>query len=237
MSSRLSSFHPLVQQWFSEKIGVPTDIQERAWPEIAEGRHVLVTAPTGCGKTLAAFLWGLNQLITGAWPGGRVRVLYISPLKALNNDVQRNLLKPLRELREYFSQAGASFPEIRVLTRSGDTPGEERRKMIKRPPEILITTPETLNLLLSSRSGRSMLDGIATVILDEIHAVVGSKRGTHLITAVERLVPLSGEVQRIAVSATVNPPERVAAFVGGFHKSGQGKDSFFEKRPVTIVQS
>src|SRR5208337_2809671 len=127
--SGLSSFHPIVRQWFQEKVGIPTDIQEKAWPEIASGRHVFVTAPTGCGKTLAAFLWGINQLITGAWPGGKVRILYVSHLKALNNDVQLNLLKPLTELRDYFAGAGASFPEISVLTRSGDTPGEERRRM------------------------------------------------------------------------------------------------------------
>jgi ATP-dependent Lhr-like helicase len=236
-ASHLSFFHPLIRQWFSEKVGAPTDVQEKAWPEIVKGRHVLVTAPTGCGKTLAAFLWGMNQLITGAWPTGKVRVLYISPLKALNNDVQRNLLKPLAELRETFSRADEPFPEIAVLTRSGDTPGGERRRMFRRPPEILITTPESLNLLLTSRSGRSMLDGIATVILDEIHAVVGSKRGTHLITAVERLVPLSGEFQRIALSATVNPPERVAEFVGGFLRTGTGNDSHYEKRPVSLIQS
>jgi ATP-dependent Lhr-like helicase len=183
-------------------------VQEKAWPEIAQNRHVLVTAPTGCGKTLAAFLWAINQLITGAWPSGKVRVLYVSPLKALNNDVQRNLLKPLFELRELFSKAGERFPDISVLTRSGDTPAEERRRMVRRPPEILITTPESLNLLLSSRSGRSLLDGIATVVLDEIHAVAGTKRGTHLITAVDRLVPLCGEFQRIALSATINPLNR-----------------------------
>ncbi|HEX9113810.1 MAG TPA: helicase-related protein, partial [Nitrospirota bacterium] len=124
-----------------------------------------------------------------------------------------------------------------VLTRSGDTPGEERRRMIKRPPEILITTPESLNLLLSSRSGRSLLTGIATVILDEIHAVAGTKRGTHLITAVDRLVPLSGEFQRIALSATVKPAERIAEFIGGYHRTGKGKDGHYEKRPVSIIRS
>src|SRR5512143_3212690 len=220
-ASKLSFFHPLIRHWFSEKVGTPTEIQEKAWPEIAQARHVLVTAPTGCGKTLAAFLWGINQLISGAWPGGKVRVLYISPLKALNNDVQRNLVKPLRQLREYFLLQGERFPEINVLTRSGDTPGEERRKMVRTPPEILITTPESLNLLLSSRSGRAMLTGIATVILDEIHAVVGTKRGTHLITAVDRLVPLSGEFQRIALSATVKPLGAVADLVGGFLLEGE----------------
>ncbi len=233
----LSLFHPLIRQWFSEKVGTPTDIQQKAWPEIAKGLNVLVTAPTGCGKTLAAFLWGINQLVAGAWTSGKVRVLYISPLKALNNDVQRNLIKPLGELREYFIRAGTTFPEIGVMTRSGDTPGEERRRMIRRPPEILITTPESLNLLLTSRSGRSLLTGIATVILDEIHAVVGTKRGTHLITAVDRLVPLAGDFQRIALSATVNPAERVAGFVGGFRKIGKGEDSHYEKRPMAILQS
>ncbi len=233
----LSLFHERIRQWFSEKVGTPTDIQEKAWPEIARGRHVLVTAPTGCGKTLAAFLWGLNQLITGALPCGKVRILYVSPLKALNNDVQRNLLKPLRELRDYFTLAGEVFPEIKVMTRSGDTPGEERRRMTRLPPEILITTPESLNLLLTSRSGRNMLTGIAAVILDEIHAVVGTKRGTHLITAVDRLVPLAGDFQRIALSATVNPAERVAKFIGGFQKIGKGKDGTYESRPVYLIQS
>ncbi|HET6364393.1 MAG TPA: DEAD/DEAH box helicase, partial [Nitrospirota bacterium] len=236
-ATSLSYFHPLIQQWFSEKVGTPTDIQTKAWPEIVQGRHVLVTAPTGSGKTLAAFLWGLNQLIVGAWPRGKVRVLYVSPLKALNNDVQHNLLQPLMELRDHFSRAEVPFSGINVQTRSGDTPGEERRKMVRRPPEILITTPESLNLLLSSRSGRSMLTGLAMVILDEIHAVVGTKRGTHLITAVDRLVPLSGEFQRIALSATVNPPERVAEFVGGYRQIGKGKDSHYEKRPVSIIRS
>jgi ATP-dependent Lhr-like helicase len=236
-ATSLSFFHPLIRQWFSEKVGTPTDIQIKTWPEIVQGRHVLVTSPTGSGKTLAAFLWGLNQLIIGAWPQGKVRVLYVSPLKALNNDVQHNLLKPLRELLEHFSRAGVPFPGINVQTRSGDTPGEERRRMIRRPPDILITTPESLNLLLSSRSGRSMLTGLAMVILDEIHAVVATKRGTHLITAVDRLVPLSGEFQRIALSATVNPPERVAEFVGGYRQIGKGKDSHYEKRSVSIIRS
>ena len=235
--SSLSFFHSLIQKWFREKVGVPTDVQEKAWPEIASGRHVLVTAPTGCGKTLAAFLWALNQLITHAWPGGNIRVLYVSPLKALNNDVRRNLLKPLAELKEVFSRAGEPFPDISVLTRSGDTPSDERRKMVRNPPEILITTPESLNLLLTSASGREMLRGIQTVILDEIHAVAATKRGTHLITAVDRLVLLSGEFQRIALSATVNPVERVADFAGGYRWLGKGKNSRYEKRPVSIVRS
>ena len=127
---------------------------------------MLVTAPTGSGKTLAAFLWALQQLITGEWPTGRTGVLYVSPLRALNNDIQRNLLGPLRELEGVFQRAGERFPEIRVLTRSGDTPQSDRRRMLRHLPEILITTPESLNLLLSSAGGRSLLTDVQTVILD-----------------------------------------------------------------------
>src|SRR5271157_4784206 len=176
----LSLFHPVVGRWFAGRVGEPTEIQHLAWPRIAAGKHVLVTAPTGSGKTLAAFLWALDRLLTGTWPGGQVRVLYVSPLRALNNDVQRNLLEPLAELREAFAGSDEPVPDVRVLTRSGDTPTEERRRMARRPPEILITTPESLNILLTSRGGRAMLTGLATVILDEVHAVVGGKRGVHL---------------------------------------------------------
>lgn len=234
MTSPLSLFHPLVAAWFRERVGSPTDAQAAAWPAIARGEHVLVTAPTGSGKTLAAFLWALDGLITGKMEGGRTRVLYVSPLKALNNDIQRNLLAPLAGLEEAFRSAGEPFPGIRVETRSGDTPQSVRQRMLRRPPEILITTPESLNLMLSSRSGRSVLDTLATVILDEIHTVVGSKRGVHLITAVERLIPLSGEFQRIAMSATVKPLEAVAEFVGGFKLEAPGS---FVPRPVTIIPS
>jgi ATP-dependent helicase Lhr and Lhr-like helicase len=233
----LSPFHPLIRKWFTERLGAPTNIQSLAWPEIALGRHVLVTAPTGSGKTLTAFLWAINQLVTGAWVSGRTRVLYVSPLKALNNDIRRNLAGPLEELRSYFSKADEEFPPIGLLTRSGDTPAEERRRMRSRPPEILITTPESLNLLLSSRSGREMLTGVATVILDEIHAVIGTKRGTHLITAVDRLVRLSGEFQRLALSATVKPLSLVAEFIGGSILKGAGPSGYYEKRNVVIIQS
>src|SRR5512135_295188 len=233
--SSLERFHPLISRWFRERVGTPTEVQEKAWPAIAEGRHVLVTAPTGCGKTLAAFLWSMNQLIIGAWGAKNApSVLYISPLKSLNNDVQRNVIQPLAELKLVFEQAGQPFPEIAVLTRSGDTPGEERRRMLRRPPQILITTPESLNLLLTSRGGSSLLTGLSTVILDEIHAVAGTKRGTHLMTAVERLVLLSGEFQRVALSATVRPVEGVAQFVGGFLRNDQDQA---EPRPVTIIHS
>ncbi len=233
----LYCFHPLIGAWFLERMGEPTEIQSRTWPEIAAGKHALITAPTGSGKTLAAFLWAINQLVTGAWGTGRTRVLYISPLKALNNDIRRNLITPLEELKARFQAAGAAIPEICVLTRSGDTPAEERRQMLRRPPEILITTPESLNIMVSSRGGRAMLTGIATVILDEIHAVVGTKRGTHLITAVERLVRLSGEFQRIALSATVKPLPRVAGFVGGYVQKGDARGARYEKRNVAVIRS
>ncbi len=226
-----------MKRWFSDRLGRPTDVQEEAWPRIASGEHVLISAPTGTGKTLAAFLWALNQLITGAWTSGETRALYISPLRALNYDIQRNLLQPLTQLRELFESQGETFPEIRVLTRSGDTPQDERRRMLRHPPEILITTPESLNLLLSSRGGRSILTGISTVILDEIHAVVGNKRGVHLITAVERLTALSGEFQRIALSATIRPLETVAEFVGGFRIEGARDAPRYVPRPVSVVVS
>jgi ATP-dependent Lhr-like helicase len=230
----MSIFHPLVATWFKEKFGKPTDLQARAWPRIAAGEHVLITAPTGSGKTLAAFLWAVSQLVAGRRPLGQTSVLYVSPLKALNNDIQRNLLEPLDALRRTFEANAEPFPPIRVLTRSGDTPQSDRRRMQRHPPEILITTPESLNLLLSSRGGMAVLRGIATVILDEIHAVVNTKRGVHLITAVDRLVPLCGEFQRIALSATVQPPDKVAEFVGGYLDEGGSRLS---PRPVALVAS
>ncbi|MGH9465233.1 MAG: DEAD/DEAH box helicase, partial [Thermoanaerobaculia bacterium] len=235
--SSLELFHPVVARWFAERYGEPTAVQAAAWPEIAAGRHVLATAPTGSGKTLAAFLWALDRLLSGAWEGGLPRVLYVSPLRALNNDVERNLLSPLAELETAFAAAGVSCQSVRVATRSGDTPGPERQRMLRRPPEVLITTPESLNILLTSRGGRSLLGGLATVILDEIHAVAGSKRGTHLITAIERLVPLAGEFQRLALSATVRPLARVARFVGGRILEGvEGGEGRYRPREVAIVE-
>ena len=201
-NNSLHTFHPLIAEWFVKRYGKPTEIQEKAWKSIRSGDHILLTAPTGSGKTLAAFLWAINQLISGAWPRLQTCVLYISPLKALNNDIRNNLLHPLAELGAFFDSHGKYFPAINVKTRSGDTPQSERQKMLRRAPEILITTPESLNLMLSSKKARLILTTLTTVILDEIHAIADNKRGTHLISAVDRLVSLSGEFQRIGLSAT-----------------------------------
>ncbi len=233
----LTLFHPIVQSWFRDHVGRPTDAQGQAWPAISSGRHVLVVAPTGSGKTLAAFLWALDGLLTGRIPGGACRILYVSPLRALNNDVQRNLLAPLASLRDAFALAGQAAADVRVMTRSGDTPADERQRMARRPPEILITTPESLNILLTSPRGRAALSGIRTVVLDEVHAVIGSKRGVHLVTAIDRLVPLCGEVQRVALSATVHPVERVAVWVGGYENLGDGPEGPYRPREVAVVRS
>jgi len=227
-------FHPLITRWFLERFGKPTDLQEKAWPAIASGEHVLLCAPTGSGKTLAAFLWSLNQLLARTWPPERTSVLYVSPLKALNYDIQRNLLGPLDELGRVFKEEKEIFPEIRVLTRSGDTPASDRRRMQRHPPEILITTPESLNLLLSSPVSRNILTSVRTVILDEIHGVAGTKRGVHLITAVDRLVPLAGDFQRIALSATIRPAAKAAEFVGGTRRVRIVESSLCKQYAVRI---
>lgn len=233
--SALDRFHPTVRQWFRQRFATPTPVQEEAWRVIAQDRHLLATAPTGSGKTLAAFLWGLDRLFTEGWSPGQVRILYISPLKALNNDIERNLLTPLTDLEAAFRQRDPEAPSIRAATRSGDTPPKERRRLYRQPPEILITTPESLNILLLSESGRFLFRGLKAVILDEIHSVVASKRGTHLITAVDRLTEIAGEFQRIALSATVRPLDRIAQFVGGFRREERGGETFYERRVVEIV--
>jgi ATP-dependent Lhr-like helicase len=234
--SILEVFHPLVKEWFTLKYKRPTDIQERGWKEIANCSHTLMTAPTGSGKTLASFLWSINQLITGQWPGGTVRVLYISPLKALNNDIRRNLLEPLEELQAFFEERGVSFPLIRVQTRSGDTSASDRQKMMRKPPEILITTPESLNLLLTSGAAMTILAGLSVVILDEIHAVAANKRGVHLLSAIERLTLINGEFQRIGLSATVHPISLVASLLGGYYPR-QNEEESFRPRNVKLIQS
>lgn len=233
IESSLAPFDPIIQDWFRDAFGEPTDIQDKAWKLISENEHALISAATGSGKTLAAFLWALNQLIVGEWEPGLTRVIYISPLKALNNDIRRNLLEPLAALEARFQANGLEWPDIRVLTRSGDTEQNERRKMLRHPPEILITTPESLNLMLASKDGQRALLGVKSLILDEIHSVVSSKRGVYLMTAVERLTHLNGEFQRIALSATVRPMDTVAEFVGGLRREGE----IFRPRNVKQAKS
>jgi len=150
VSSALDRFDARVAAWFRRRYGAPTGVQELAWPRIAAGEHVLAVAPTGSGKTLAGFLWALDRLLTGAWEGGAVRVLYVSPLKALNADIERNLRSPLAELRRELASSGFDPPAVHVAVRSGDTPAAERARMLRTPPDILITTPETLYLMLTS---------------------------------------------------------------------------------------
>ncbi len=218
MNAVLDQFHPSIKTWFKRCFASPTPVQAAAWPRIAAGAHVLATAPTGSGKTLTAFLWSLNQFAAGVWRPGATRVLYVSPLKALNNDIQRNLLVPLEALQE-----SAGFPHISVRTRSGDTPAGERARMLRHPPDILITTPESLMLLLTTAKGRQALATVRTLILDEIHAVADNRRGAQLMVSVERLARLAGEFQRIALSATVRPLDAVAAYVGGCLPSGAAR--------------
>jgi ATP-dependent Lhr-like helicase len=199
----LATFAPGTREWFERTFAGPTPAQQQAWPAIATGAHVLVQAPTGSGKTLAAFLVGIDRL--NGTPGQGLRLLYVSPLKALNYDVERNLRGPLAGLRS----------ELSVAVRTGDTPQRERQQMLRHPPDILITTPESLFLLLTSQ-GRGMLRGVETLILDEVHAVAGTKRGAHLALSVERLdALLEKPMQRIGLSATQRPLEEIGRFVAG----------------------
>jgi ATP-dependent Lhr-like helicase len=219
----LDSFHPAVGTWFNRTFSAPTEPQVRAWPAIQAGRHVLVAAPTGSGKTLAAFLAAIDALVRHGLKAGltdETHVLYVSPLKALSNDIKLNLERPLAGIREEL--AGLRLPdlEIRTLVRTGDTPQPERERMRRRPPHIVVTTPESLYILLTSDSGRRMLSTVRTVIVDEIHAVAGAKRGAHLALSLERLQALTAAgLTRIGLSATQKPIEEVARFL-----VGNGKD-------------
>ena len=211
----MTGFSPPTRSWFEASFPAATAVQEGAWEAISAGGHVLVVAPTGSGKTLAAFLHALDLLLQpDARPRG-TRVVYVSPLKALGVDVERNLRIPLAGIREEAARLGHRVADVTVGVRSGDTTARDRNRLRRNPPDVLITTPESLYLMLTS-AARETLRGVETVIIDEIHAVAGSKRGTHLALSLERLDLLAGrDVQRVALSATVRPVEQVAAFLGG----------------------
>src|ERR1700678_4079590 len=211
--------HPLVAEWFVRRFGTPTEPQEQGWPHILAGRTTLISAPTGSGKTLAAFLACIDRLVRKALAGNladRTEVLYVSPLKALGNDIQKNLEVPLGEILAMAGERGLLMPEIRTAVRTGDTLMHERRAMLKRPPHILVTTPESLYILLTADKRRAALRDVETVIVDEIHAVADDKRGAHLTLSLERLEALTYKPPvRIGLSATQKPIEEVARFLAG----------------------
>ncbi|MGD9898933.1 MAG: DEAD/DEAH box helicase [Calditrichaceae bacterium] len=238
-----SGFHPVVTSWFNDTFSKPSPPQIKGWPVIASGKHTLIFAPTGSGKTLAAFLWCIDHLfrlslqsdpeIFSSNPGG-VHTLYISPLKALNNDIERNLQAPLQGIAKYAAKAGITAPKIRAAVRTGDTPANVRQSMLKRPPHILITTPESLYLLLTSDRGRMLFRRLKYIIVDEIHNLSGSKRGVHLSLSLERLNALCETSPiRIGLSATQKPLERIAAFLGG--RESALLKNHPEPRPVEII--
>ena len=216
---RRGDFHPAVRAWFARALGSPTACQTRAWQAIQAGRHALVAAPTGSGKTLAAFMSALDDLVRDGLRGAleeRTRVVYVSPLKALGNDIERNLDVPLRGIAQELAACGEPEVQIRVAVRTGDTPAAARALMRRCPPHILVTTPESLYLLLTSASGREMLVDTRMVIVDEIHAIAGTKRGAHLALSLERLAALTARPpQRVGLSATQKPVERIAHFLTG----------------------
>lgn len=219
----LSAFHPSVKNWFEQSFEAETPVQTEAWKRIGSGRNVLIAAPTGSGKTFAAFLVAINRLVEESRHRAledRVRVLYVSPLKALSNDIEKNLSEPLAGIERWLSDNGERPSGIRTMVRTGDTPPGDREKMRRQPPQILVTTPESLYLLLTSDSGRSMLGGVDTVIVDEIHAIAGNKRGSHLALSLTRLDALTQEgdgviARRIGLSATQKPIGEIAKFLSG----------------------
>ena len=242
----LDHFHPAVAHWFAEAFPAPTDAQTGAWPAIAEGRNTLLLAPTGSGKTLAAFLIAIDRIMfprqprTDLRPG--VRILYISPLKALGVDVQRNLRSPIAGVRAVANREGVPHHEPTVGIRSGDTPSADRQRMVREPPDILITTPESLYLMLTSRA-RDTLRTVNTVIVDEIHSMVGTKRGSHLFLSLERLEwlrrqadPEAAPMQRIGLSATQRPLEEVARLLGGGEATADAEVPV-RPRPVEIIEA
>ncbi|MBV8525205.1 MAG: DEAD/DEAH box helicase, partial [Acetobacteraceae bacterium] len=212
-------FHPAVATWFNRNFAAPTPAQAQAWKAIHSGCHTLIAAPTGSGKTLAAFLAAIDALLRRGLAGNlknETQVVYVSPLKALSKDIERNLQAPLAGIREVLAEQGLPDVEIRSWVRTGDTPPGERQRMHRCPPHIAVTTPESLYILLGSDSGRAMLATTRTVIIDEIHAVAPNKRGAHLAISLERLVALCGDrLLRVGLSATQKPIETVARFLVG----------------------
>jgi ATP-dependent Lhr-like helicase len=237
MPRKTLPFHPLINAWFTETMGKPTAVQEEAWPLIERGEHVLAIAPTGSGKTLAAFLPALSRLADGTYPAGGLSVLYVSPLKALNEDIRRNLAAPLEGIRSRFAMAGEALPDISAQTRSGDTAQADRRRFYVKPPSILALTPESLAIILLNPRGRKVLSSVRYLIIDEIHSILPTKRGSFLSCQIDRLALIAGEFQRVALSATVRPAEAAAEFAGGLRPVAAGSSGqyAYEKRPVRIV--
>src|SRR6266566_1562678 len=234
-STSLPWAHPVVRDWFIRRLGSPTEPQEQGWPRILAAEDTLISAPTGSGKSLAAFLACIDRLVRKALAGelrDGTEVLYVSPLKALGNDIQKNLEEPLREITELAGAQGLLMPEIRAAVRTGDTLQPERRAMLKRPPHILVTTPESLYILLTAEKSRAILKDVETVIVDEIHAVADDKRGAHLTLSLERLEALRREAVGITSAAKAEtdrsfdrsaesaaPPESSSDETGGLDSS------------------
>jgi ATP-dependent Lhr-like helicase len=217
-------FHPAVENWFRSTHGSPSEPQRRGWPEIRARRHTLIAAPTGSGKTLSAFLAAIDDLVVSGLEGtlkDEIRVLYVSPLKALSNDIDKNLRQPLEGIAAELAALGLPPIEIRSVVRTGDTSAADRNQLRKSPPHILVTTPESLYILLTSEGGRRALSSVRTVIVDEIHALVTNKRGAHLALSLERLAALTAQpLSRIGLSATQKPIEEVARFLVGSDPHG-----------------
>lgn len=240
LNMSLSSFHPIIARWFQDTIGTPTDVQTASWPAICSGEHALIAAPTGSGKTLAAFLASIDSLFQQALSNDladHTQILYVSPLKALSNDVQKNLRQPLSQISENALAAGLLLPEIRVEVRTGDTPAKNRQDMLRRPPHILITTPESLFLLLTARKSRDILRTVRTIIVDEIHALAGNKRGSHVALSLERLDAVTHtKPNRIGLSATQRPLEAIAQFLtGGTSRVSENREPAWTPTPCHVV--
>ena len=229
--SPLSAFRPYTARWFRRTFRSPSPIQKQAWPAIRQGESSLLLAPTGSGKTLAAFLCAIDELYARAEAGDLsddIHVLYVTPLKALGNDIHRNLVEPLEQIQQ---EAGGDLPQIRHAVRTGDTPSSERARMLRRPPHILITTPESLYILLAGSKITPALRTVRTVIVDEVHYLCDNKRGAHLAISLERLQELADHpLQRIGCSATLNPLDQIAAFLVGRGDEGQ-------TRPCTLIDA